>query len=396
MNRRSFLRASFPALILPGLATFAHAAIKKGKSSVYRIPLLQTIEKTAIRPKTWVNGFDSDLLISVRSDQKRNVAGLKTKLASYCVLHPYFLKRGANELRIEYALDPSFMTPDDPGPWHLDYRVSSMEYTTEKEYGTIFPEKELLRLTSPALRKNAASEKLKTLTGSFKWSEGPAWTWTKAKEIENTPQNRKTLQAAFEKFWNDLNGMFGKPVAPEFAKNTRASIQEFIQASELRGKRFTFLDELLETSSKLALPGDETPEQFLRKREERSKNRRRLETRDDEESPHPPVTPLPNGQLPPRLSLRKIESFDSLEMSLLGDGRLARLTGSGGQPVIQFVSNYHDGHRGRPGETRFKCDPWFRKNAKGQWELDAVYPTLTTNLTLDNNWPQELFELQPY
>lgn len=396
MNRRSFLCSSFPLLFFPALGTLAHAGTKKGKSTMYRIPLLQTVENTAIRHKAWVNGFDSDLLISVRSDQKKKVAGLKTKLASYSALHPYFLKRGDNELRIEYALDLSYMTPDDHGPWKLDCRVSSMEYTTAKDLGTVFPEKELLRLASPTLPKDAESAKLKTLTGSFAWPEGPAWAWTRAKPIENTPENRKSLEAAVGKVWNELNGMFGRPVPSDFAGSTRASIQEFIQASELRGRRFTFLDELFETASKLALPGDKTPEEFLRERETRRQSRPGQPTRDDDQSAHPAVTPLPNGQLPPRLSLRKLESFDGLEMSLLGDGRLARLTGSGEQSVIQFVSNYPDGPRGRPNETRLKCDLWFRRNAKDQWELDAVYPTLTANLALDNNWPQELFELQPY
>lgn len=396
MNRRSFLRASFPFIILPSLPTMAQAGAKKGKSTMYRIPLLQTLEKTAIRHHAWVNGFDSSLLISVRADQKKKVPGLKTEMAGYSALHPYFLKHGANELRVEYSLKLSSVAPDDSGPWHLEHRVAAMNYTTGEELGTTFPEEELLRLATPPLAKDAESTKVKTLTGSFAWAEGPVWAWTKAKPIENTPENRKSLEAAVGKFWNELNGMAGRPVPPEFARSTRASIQEFIQASELRGKRFAFLDELLETASKLALPGDKTPEEFLREREARRQSRRGQPTRNDEQSAHPDVARLPNGQLPPRLSLRKLDSFDGLEMSLLGDGRLARLTGSGGQPVIQFASNYHDGSRGAPGEVRFKCDLWFRKNTRGEWELDAVYPSLTANLALDNNWPQELFELQPY
>lgn len=396
MNRRSFLHAIFPLLFVPGLRAIAHADTKKGKSIMYRIPLLQTIESTAIRHKAWVNGFGSDLLISVRSDREKNAAGLKTKLASYCALHPYFLKRGANQLRVEYALDSSYMTPDDKGPWHLEYGVASMEYRTEQDLGTTFAEKEVLRVVSPALPKNADSSTLKTLSGSFTWSEGPEWAWTKSKKIEETPANLKSLRVAAQKFWDELSEMFGEPVSSKFAKSTRASIQEFIRASEMHGKPFTFLDELLETASKLALPGDKSPEEFLREREERYNSRRRAIVPKDAESPHPAVTPLPNGKLPPRVSLRKLDSFDNLQMSLLADGRLARLTGEGGESLLQFVSNYYDGPRGAPGGTRLKCDLWFRKNAKDQWELDAIYPTATANLALDNSWPQELFELQPY
>jgi hypothetical protein len=396
MNRRSFIQCSFPLLLLPKLATATAAEPKKGKSSMYRIPLLQTIEQTAVRHKAWVNGFGSDLLISVRSDQKRNVAGLKTSLASYCALHPYFLKHGPNEVRAEYALNPSYMTPDDQGPWRLEYRVASMEYRTGEELGTTFPEKELLRLASPPLAKNEESAKTKTLSGVFTWSDGPEWSWTKSKKIENTPANRKSLQAAVQSFWDELNGMSGKAVQAELAHGVRTSIHEFIQASELRGKRFTFLDELLETASKGALPGDKTPEEFLREREQLQKGRGGPAAPDDEQLAHPPVARTADGKLPPRVSLRKLDSFDALEMSLLGDGGLARLTGVGGESVIQFVSNYRDGSRGAPGETRLKCDLWFRKNAKEQWEVDAIYPTATANLGLNNSWPQELFELQPY
>jgi hypothetical protein len=396
MNRRSFIHCSLPLLFLPALTPMTYAETKKGKSIMYRIPLLQIIEQTAIRNKAWVNGFGSDLLISVRSDQKKNVAGLKTKLASYCALHPYFLKPDANELRVEYALIPSYMTPDDQGPWQLEYRAALMEYQTGKELGTIFSEKELLRLASPPLPKNAESAKPKTLVGSFKWSADHEWAWIKGKKIEDTSANRKSLQAAVQEFWSRLDSLFGKPVPADFARSTRASIQEFIQASELHGKRFTFLDELLETASKLALPGDKSPEEFLREREQRYNSKRGDVIPRDAESPHPAVTPLPNGKLPPRVSLRKLDSFDDLQMSLLADGRLARLAGNGGESVLQFVSNYHDGPRGAPGKTRLKCELWFRKNAKNGWELDAIYPTATANLALNNSWPQELFEMEPY
>lgn len=396
MNRRSFIYSSVPLIFFPALTTIAHAETKKEKSTMYRILLLQIIEQTAVRNKAWVNGFGSDLLISVRSDRKKNVAGLKTSLASYCALHPYFLKHGSNEVRVEYALNPSYMTPDDQGPWRLEYCVASMEYRTGKELGTIFSEKELLRLASPALTKDAESAKAKSLAGSFKWSEGPEWAWSKAKPIEDSSANRKSLQAAVQKFWDELDALFGKPVPADFARSIRSSIQEFIQASELHGKRFTFLDEVLEAASKGALPGDKSPEEFLREREQRQKSQGGIAVPDDAESPHPPVTRLASGKLPPRLSLRKLDTFDSLRMSLLADGRLARLAGNGGESVLQFVSNYHDGPRGAPGETRLKCDLWFRKNAKDQWELDAIYPTATANLALNNSWPQELFELQPY
>jgi hypothetical protein len=395
MNRRSFLRSACPLLLFPTFATSSEGATKKGQNVMYKIPLLEVIEKTAIRHKALVNGFDTGLLISVRSNQNKQVPGLKTKLSSYCALHPYFLKRGANELRIEYALDPSYATPENGGPWAIDCRVASINYTPGKEIGTNFAEKELLRLTSPTLRKGGESAKTKSARGTFDWAEGPDWGWTKGEKIEDTAANRKSLEAAAAKFWNELNGLAGKPVPASFATSVRASIQEFIQASELRGKRFTLLDELLETASKLALPGDQIPEEFLREREQRQKKKRPGEPdRDDEESGHPPVARLANGQLPPRVSLRKLDTFDGLEMSLMGDGRLARLSGAGGESLIQFVSNYHDGPRGRPEETRFKCDLWFRK--KGAWELSAIYPTRAAGMVLDSTWPQELFEMQPY
>jgi len=153
MNRRLFLRSTCPLLLFPVSAMTSEGATKKGQTIMYKIPLLEVIEKTAIRHKALVNGFDTGLLISVRSNQKKQVSGLKTKLTSYCALHPYFLKRGANELRLEYTLDPSYAAPEDRGPWTLDCRVASINYAPGKELGTTFAEKELLRLTSPALRK---------------------------------------------------------------------------------------------------------------------------------------------------------------------------------------------------------------------------------------------------
>ena len=395
MNRRWFLRATCPLLLYPPLLMTSKAANKKGKSVMYKIPLLEMVEKTAIRHKAWVNGFDAGLLISVRSNEKKLVPGLTTKLTNYCALHPYFLKRGANELRLEFALDLSYMTPDERGPWSLDCRVASISYTAGKELGTSFPEKELLRLAPPALPRKEESAKPRNVSGVFDWPEGE-WRWTKGEKIEDTAANRKSLEAAAAKFWNELNALAGKPVPAGFAASTRTSIQEFIQASELRGKRFTLLDDLLETSSKLALPGDQTPEDFLREAEQRQKSGRGAAARDDEESAHPQVKRLPNGKLPPRVSLRKLDSFQGFEMSLLGEGRLERLSGTGGESVIQFVSNYHDEPRNRSQEIRLKYDLWFRKNAQGAWELDAIYPTLAAGLVLDNNWPQELFEMQPY
>jgi hypothetical protein len=395
MNRRLFLRSTCPLLLFPVSAMTSEGATKKGQTIMYKIPLLEVIEKTAIRHKALVNGFDAGLMISVRSNQKKQVSGLKTKLTSYCALHPYFLKRGANELRLEYTLDPSYAAPEDRGPWTLDCRVASINYSPGKELGTTFSEKELLRLTSPALRKGEESGMPKSARGTFDWPEGPDWSWTKGEKIEDTAANRKSLEAAASKFWNELNGVAGKPVPASLAASVRASVQEFIQASELRGRRFTFLDELLETASKLALPGDKTPEEFLREREQQQKKKNRgAAERDDEESGHPPVARLANGQLPPRVALRKLDTFDGLEMSLMGDGHLARLSGTGGESLIQFVSNYHDGPRGRPDETRLKCDLWFRKNK--EWELSAVYPTLGAGMVLESNWPQELFEMQPY
>ncbi len=257
-----------------------------------------------------------------------------------------------------------------------------MAYVAGQDLGTVFAESELLRL-APG-----------TPSGSFGWPDVPAWAWTQAPAIADTPENRQGLQAAVRRFRDDLDGLAGKAVPAGHAQAIKASIREFIQASELRGRRYTLADELLQVASSLMLPGDKTPEALLKDLDAQRQARRGQPARDDERAAHPTVARRADGSLPPRLSLRKLDG--ELRMQLFAGGRLARLTDAQGEPVIQFVSNYSDGPRGSPNPVRFVCDPWFRKNAAQQWELDTIYPMQAARQVLDNPWPQEALEQQPY
>uniref|UniRef100_UPI001301FFE4 hypothetical protein n=1 Tax=Pelomonas sp. KK5 TaxID=1855730 RepID=UPI001301FFE4 len=247
-----------------------------------------------------------------------------------------------------------------------------------KDLGTVFPERELL---APAG------------SGSFAWS-GPAWAWTQAAPAG--ADAKAGLQAAVESLWKQLDSQAGKPLAAGAAASMKASMKDFVQASELRGRPYTGADELLQVAAAQALPGDKAPEAFLKDEEARARSRDGQRARDDERGAHPPVARRADGSLPPRLALRPLASLGELRVQLLAGGRLARLTDAGGEPVIQFQSNYHDGPRGRGNTVRYMADPWFRRNAAGQWELDAIYPTQAAHQVLDNAWPQEVLEQLPY
>ncbi|WP_198937849.1 hypothetical protein, partial [Pelomonas sp. KK5] len=61
------------------------------------LPLLQTVEGSPSGSS--VNGFPVELMLGVRAGSDGRAAGLPASgVRSYAVIHPYFLKPGANEL----------------------------------------------------------------------------------------------------------------------------------------------------------------------------------------------------------------------------------------------------------------------------------------------------------
>lgn len=382
-------RALCALLLLPVPAVgVAAASLQKGIRSVTSLPLLQTLASTATPHQAWVNGFPGAWLLAARSGDDARMAGLDTRMQGYAAIHPYFLRPGANEVRIDYTAS---------GPGRLEIRVAALDYTPGQPLGTVFPDRELLRLGATPAHATAQPQRL---AGTFEWTGVPAWRWTNGPVIADTAESRQGLQDAVERLLGSLNALAGFSTAQARSapavQGIEASLQEFVQASELRGPAFTLLDDLLGIASALKLADDESPEAFLQRLDTRYQARRTQPSADDEPSAHPPVDRLADGRLPPRVSLRPLGSFDGLVMELFADARLARLTDRSGEPVVQFVSNYWDGARGSPNPVRFVCDPWFRKNASQAWELAAIYPSQRTHQTLANPWPQDLLEQQPY
>jgi hypothetical protein len=78
------------------------------------------------------------------------------------------------------------------------------------------------------------------------------------------------------------------------------------------------------------------------------------------------------------LVLRDVPDVDELTMQLFAGGRLAKLVNYYAV-MIRFVGGAHDAPRGQPGPVDIGYDLWFRKNAKGQWEVDAVAPAADIN-----------------
>ncbi|QHJ00385.1 hypothetical protein GT347_21830 [Xylophilus rhododendri] len=353
------------------------------------IALLQTLRDDGSRHRAWINGFPADWLPSARAGSGGRAAGLETPMEGYAAIHPWFLRAGRNELRIEYRGAPEGA---------LDYRVASIDYEAGQDLGTVFPEQELLRLQSTAADPASASGH--TASGGFAWDHAAGRSWDGAPPIADTPARRESLQAAVQRFWSALDALAGLPPdaepASRLAAESRAAIHEFIEASESRGRPFTLVEELIGIAATLQLAGDQPPELFLKARDDAFEAARRKGPQDDAPSPHPPVARRADGTLPPRLSLRTLASFDGLSMERFADGRLARLADRGGDPAIQFVSNYSDGNRGAPHPLRFLCDLWWRLDAQQQWQLAAIYPTQAARQVLPNPWPQRLFELQPY
>lgn len=337
------------------------------------IPLLQIIEGRVPRTAAWINGFNAGALVEARADAQGRAPGLATPMLGYAVIHPYFLKPGANELRVD----------GKPG-LPFSYRVATLAYQPGQPLGTVFEDKELLRLQGGAA------------AGQFTWPQARAWRWTQAAPIADNPAHQHALVAAATGLWQLLDSLAGRPLPANVARDLESSMAEFIQASAGQGSGQpveqgarsggTLLDRLLAVASTLKLPEDQSPEDYLR-----AQAAKPLQPgRDDGHTPHPPVPRDAQGQLPPRLALRPLPDPQGLRMVLFAGGRLARLDDGSGSPLIQFSSRYADGPRGQPGTVRFACDPWFRLNERGEWELDALLPPPAAPRL--KPWPQQMLE----
>jgi hypothetical protein len=137
--------------------------------------------------------------------------------------------------------------------------------------------------------------------------------------------------------------------AAALKKKLMESTRDFIEASQLRGKPYRLIDQILEAATVRALPGN------------------------------------PAGSL----ELQPVAAADELELEVFAGGTLARLKPATGAPLFEFISNLPDGPRGRIGTTKLAFDAWYRQNDQGAWKLDALFPRLAPG-----TWTQ--FEQNPY
>lgn len=133
-----------------------------------------------------------------------------------CPIHPYFLVRGKNTVKLT----------DDEVSW----------VATRWDY--------LRSATNVELARGKGST-----AGTFEW-DAPVrtWSWTKGAQIADTRENFESLFAEVQRFHEVLESLQGGGSTAgqrqdAFFAEVRESTAEFIRASELRGKPFAFLEE---------------------------------------------------------------------------------------------------------------------------------------------------------
>ncbi|MBQ0961572.1 hypothetical protein KAK06_21715 [Ideonella sp. 4Y11] len=348
---------------------------------MYDLPLLLVAEPLAVRNELSINGFPLSWFATVEAHSGGESSVLGRKLSRYAVLHPYALRPTGNVLRAGLGAAAAAST--------VDLQVALMRFSPGQPRGTVYPLSELGRLRT-TLNEGAAAQQLEM---RFDWPGLPAWDWTEAPQIDDTPARRDSLGVAMQGVWDALYRMGSGNASADWLAGARSSMRDFLRASALGGRPAWALDRVVEVATRLQLPGDESPEDFMRRLERPSAGR---DTRDDAPAPGRLPQRLPNGQWPPRVGLRYLSAFEGAKLHTLAQGRLARLTDAQGQSLIQFRSHYPDGPRGRADTVRLAVDPLFRLNARQQWELAALYPTSLASIVMTDDWPHQMLDMLPY
>ncbi|MBQ0946241.1 hypothetical protein KAK07_23075 [Ideonella sp. 4Y16] len=349
---------------------------------MHEIPLLLVVERLTVSNQLSVNGLPLRWFAAVEAGMGGQASVLGRPLARYAVLHPYALRPRGNLLVLDLGAVGDV-------PVQVDLRPAMMRFTPGQPRGTVYPLTELGRL-SRSVGAGSAAQRLEL---AFDCPGLPAWDWVDAPLIDDTPARRESLQTAVQAVWEGLYRAGSGTPPTNWVASVRASTADFQRASALGGRPAWALDRLLEVATRLQLPGDESPEQFVRSLERPSGGR---DSRDDAPTVADLPARLPNGQWPPRVQLRYLSVFGPLTMQTMAQGRLARLTDAHGQSLIQFQSNYPDGPRGRPETVRLAVDPLFRLNARQQWELAALYPTSLASIVMTDDWPHQMLDKLPY
>lgn len=188
----------------------------------------------------------------------------------------------------------------------------------------------------------------------------PEWPWVQAPQIADDDETRDSLYREVYTLHGRLTAIKQGASAEAFIAEVRSTTAAYVQASELRGKPYTFLTEMTDALQGRPIGGR------------------------PEHSVH--LTELP------RLT----------GMEVFAGGRLVRVR-TDSHAVIRFDSSLPDGAWGGSGGTYLACDLWYRQDAAGKWILDAVVPQTSTHIHLgarvtnvDEEGLRELFKCSPF
>ena len=272
-----------------------------------------------------VNGFPVDSLGRLKFEDDEPFEADYLFIAP---IHPYFLNPGENRLRIGAGGGGAIV-------------IVSWDYVNGKQH------EELLRDSLPAEGEH-----------TFSWaSKVPKRPWATGVKIEANDATKRRVYAETVGLHSKLEALSAAAAKKEPTADAAAALKkklidstrDFIEASQLRGKPYRLIDQILEAATERALPGN------------------------------------PAGTL----ELQPIDAFEELELEVFAGGKLARLKPASGAPLFAFISNLPDGPRGRTGTTKLAFDAWYRQNDQGAWELDALFPRLAPG-----TWTH--FEQGPY
>ena len=327
------------------------------------------------RSESSVNGFSTAHMPSVES-----ITGTTSGYPSWehrCFpVHPYFLKPGTNTIVMTYTFDDSLVAREEKGPWRQTLEVMMSTLANDAEPVS------LAKQAGPALTR-AADKKEQKLSATFKLPvDPPAWGWTKSAAIADNKETAASLYAEYVKLWTTLQNLpKAAPAEREaFRTATRASTADFIRASESRGKPYKLVEDLTHAAATLGMPGDAPPEPATKGGKDKTKA---PEPKPIKPPTLAPVTDTPSDTGPnlhPHLTWVPLPPANQTKLVVFAGGHLAKLVSTERNETFTFASNWTDGPWGARGTEKLSFEAWYRKNAAGAWELDALYPTYWSNI----------------
>lgn len=312
-------------------AVFPEQAAAAQQEPLGTLPSLGRASGIERNEEIFFNGFSLWTLGKLVVHDKE-LAGKATDYTSIMPLHPYFLKLGENHLQV-------FSAEEDASDASSEMTLAIAEW--DYVYGTSLQETE--RLLCPILpfeSRQAEGGKV------FSWDRPlPQWAWQQGVPLGEDQGTKEQLYQEVANVHAALSELAGTGASSNesvqtLIKQWKQSTEEFIQASELRGKPYVLIDQVFEAVTKeLASSGDTSGS----------------------------------------LTLQPLPELEALQLEIFAGGTLAKLHNKHHHPLFDFTSNLPDGPRGRSGDTKLAFDLWYRKNHAGQWELDAIYPRKAPN-----------------